>query len=60
MFYFSADFECAVLDCPEWLGAPIPGESPGARQENCYRTYALGECCSTGGKCGKCNKIRSY
>ncbi|CAH1155869.1 unnamed protein product, partial [Phaedon cochleariae] len=36
-------FECAVLDCPEWLGIhPGPG---------CYKTYDVNKCCSVGKNC---------
>lgn len=41
----SADFTCAILDCPEFLGVPI--------RSGCYRTYELGQCCSTGQICSK-------
>ncbi|KAJ3656141.1 hypothetical protein Zmor_015239 [Zophobas morio] len=36
-------FQCAVLDCPEWLG--------GRPREGCYSKYSLGKCCSTGSVC---------
>ncbi|KYB25862.1 uncharacterized protein LOC107398488 [Tribolium castaneum] len=42
-FYTGYNFECAVLDCPEWFGEPIP--------EGCYRKYTLEHCCSIGETC---------
>ncbi|KAG5865686.1 hypothetical protein JTB14_019902, partial [Gonioctena quinquepunctata] len=40
----SGKFTCAILDCPEWLGA-VPVR-PG-----CYRKYAVDKCCSIGQNC---------
>ncbi|XP_028131820.1 uncharacterized protein LOC114327410 isoform X1 [Diabrotica virgifera virgifera] len=37
-------FTCAILDCPEWLGAfPL--------QKDCYRKYKLDQCCADGQMC---------
>ncbi|CAG9828916.1 unnamed protein product [Diabrotica balteata] len=37
-------FTCAILDCPEWIGgSPL--------RKDCYRTYTLDKCCSTGQLC---------
>lgn len=39
----STEFNCAVLDCPEWLGSrPRPG---------CYLKQELGKCCAVGEIC---------
>lgn len=38
-----AEFLCAILDCPEWLGVPL---KPG-----CHRKYDLDTCCSAGEIC---------
>lgn len=44
---------CAILDCPEWLGGNRINSS-------CYRTYDLNKCCSTGFQCGKNLDMRRY
>ncbi|CAH1102694.1 unnamed protein product [Psylliodes chrysocephalus] len=36
-------FDCAELDCPEWLGEPV--------KFGCYRKYEVGKCCSEGEIC---------
>ncbi|CAG9767316.1 unnamed protein product [Ceutorhynchus assimilis] len=38
-------FTCAVLDCPEFFGAPFE------IHQNCHHGYTLGKCCSTGQVC---------
>lgn len=45
LHYSSAEFECAALDCPEWLGHQA---NPG-----CYFTYESDKCCSIGETCRK-------
>ncbi|XP_044253081.1 uncharacterized protein LOC123004034 isoform X2 [Tribolium madens] len=42
-FFTGYNFNCAILDCPEWLGELIP--------EGCYRKYTLEHCCSTERAC---------
>ncbi|XP_030764465.1 kielin/chordin-like protein [Sitophilus oryzae] len=39
---------CAVLDCPENLGA--------YREPNCYPKYELGKCCASGSQCENSTK----